>query len=886
MNKRAIYSLVAVIIVVIIVIASIAILEYKPTKITSSPTIPPVLLSVYSSTKIANVGQSVQFSATTSGNVSNVLWDFGDGSTGTGLSVTHIYNNPGSYLIFVNATGPGGYSNNLKKLWSISIIPSSINPSLASEISQPTIAFDLSKNPNAPIFLVNSTVYFEASYLQPPSETNWSMAYYIINFGDGYSNITPVYLNTSSDNFLSDFVSHQYTSTGFYSINLTIITYNETPFLKYIVTNNVTEIRYIPTSYYNQVINSGHAEMSFISTIYVQASGQSVGILKPAGNVTNPGVITEVRNVPSGPFSFDPAIGYDAYSQEILLNVYETLVAYNGSSTTQFVPAIAKEIPTISNGGISPNGLNYTFYIRQNLKFSNGDPLNVWDVYTSYVRTLLFMLGTPGTPGWILAQDLLPGGGYLPGSVSYENITKAMSINNATQSITFHLLKPDPAFLDYLADPCGGGITDYNWLVQHGAGIEFTPAGFNSYMNYSLEVNYNEYVRWNTVGSGPYMIGTYLTGQSILLIPNPYYTPISGYPGFNSTPTDKIYIEWIKDPETAMLMLTNSQADIVTNLPNTEFPTLLSMESEGKLNLYTFPSLSIHYFNFNWNVNESMMKGAYGNQYHLPFNYFANPLVRRAFAYSFNYTNYLNKLVGNSIYHVNFGFNYTGIIPKGMPGYVSPEWLQSHGANVPTYNLTLAKQYMEESGLYNTSVNIPIIIYSGDPVDYAASAMWAQNLSAMDPNIQASPVYQPFAFTFGYLVPNQNPMPIYLIGWTPDYPYPSDYVNPMYLQGGMTPVGNGMNYTNLMTWGYYQEAQQWKNMTNLIIAANNATNESLALQYFDEAEVIAVNLTLYVYTYQENEIWIYSPYIHGVQYEENPMFGGSLDSVFMYLTKG
>ena len=75
-------------------------------------------------------------------------------------------------------------------------------------------------------------------------------------------------------------------------------------------------------------------------------------------------------------------------------------------------------------------------------------------------------------------------------------------------------------------------------------------------------------------------------------------------------------------------------------------------------------------------------------------------------------------------------------------------------------------------------------------------------------------------------------------------------------------------------------------MTNLIIAANNATNESLALQYFDEAEVIAVNLTLYVYTYQENEIWIYSPYIHGVQYEENPMFGGSLDSVFMYLTKG
>ncbi|MGC8681623.1 MAG: ABC transporter substrate-binding protein, partial [Thermoplasmata archaeon] len=128
-------------------------------------------------------------------------------------------------------------------------------------------------------------------------------------------------------------------------------------------------------------------------------------------------------------------------------------------------------------------------------------------------------------------------------------------------------------------------------------------------------------------------------------------------------------------------------------------------------------------------------------------------------------------------------------------------------------------------------------------------------------------------------------MPIYLLGWAPDYPYPSDYVNAMYLQGGTYAAANGWNYTNLMNAGWTQEAQEWQNMTNLILKAGYTTNITKSLQYYDEAEVIAVNLNLYVYTEQLNQLWYYAPYLHGAQYEENPILGGGGDTLFFYLTK-
>jgi len=150
--------------------------------------------------------------------------------------------------------------------------------------------------------------------------------------------------------------------------------------------------------------------------------------------------------------------------------------------------------------------------------------------------------------------------------------------------------------------------------------------------------------------------------------------------------------------------------DIVTALPTSYFPLLTGLVGQGQASLYQFPTLSDFFYVFTLNFSESLMKQDFGSQYHAPPDYFANLLVRKAFAYAFNYTNYIDNIQGNLKYHIDFGENYAGVIIKGLPYHVPESQLQ----NVPVYNLTYAKQLLEQSGEYNVSVNIPVAVSSGD----------------------------------------------------------------------------------------------------------------------------------------------------------------------------
>ncbi len=885
-SKKA-TAIIAVVVVIIVVVAAVAvILSTKPT----TPPPPSVSLKVSESTVLSNVGQNVSFIAFVSGGTpTNVTFNFGDGiivnssysSTIGGYPSSHVYKNPGRYLVTVSTVYQGYSFNNYANVSLITILPSSVSALVASEITQPTIISNQ-------IFYANTSTNFVGSYLQPPTEQNWTLGYYVWNFGDSHSLIDPAIYNESSGLFLKDNVTHVYGKSGIYTLTLSIITFNSSKFTASEYNNNPNLI-YYPVSEFNSIISSGqYQNTSYKSTILILYSGEYANISKSTLPIANPNEIIDAEYVPGGPYSLDPNIDYEMVGFEVISNVYETLIAYNGSSVTEFVPVVAKYVPTVANGGISPDGLNYTFYIRSGLKFSNGDPLTVYDAYTSFVRALLFMLGSPGTPDWILGQDLLPGGGWLPGAVSYQNITAAITYNNATQSITFHLLKPDPAFLTYMADALFP-IMDYNWLVQNGAGITFTPAGFQSYINYSYESNYNTYIRWHAMGSGPYEIETMLLGQSITLVPNPNFTPIPGVPGYSKVPNNTVYIEWVKDPSTEYLMLTNQEADVYScpgllGLPYNWYPTASKLESEGKLSVYEFPSMTTGGFAFNFDINTTMM-ASFGSQFHVPPTYFQNLDVRRAFAYAFNYTDYIDQIVGNSVYGANFSFHTTGYIPYGMPGYESESLMKSLGVNVPYFNLTLAKEYMMESGMYNVSVNIPVVVYAGDPVDYAAASMWAQNMQIVDKNIVMTPIYTTFSQWIGYQVEGANPMPIYVTTWIPDYPYPSDIVGAFYAQGGTYPIGSGLNPDTFNSSGNTDEAAQIALMNQYIQMGENTANSTLSIHYYDLAQNIAVNLTFYVYARQLNWIWYFSPYLQGMQFEENPMIGGGGAILFFYLSK-
>ncbi len=872
MNKKVIYGLIAVVIIIILIFAVLEVV------VLPTSTTPKLTVSVTPST--GSVGQNLTFAAFVSGGTpSNVVFNFGNGVTGKATyltsneyTVTYSYSSAGRYLVTANATVNGKQANNLKSISEVSITPASVSPSVASEITAPSIII------SSQIISPGSTISLSASTLQPPTAANWTIGYYIWNFGDGTSNVNATIFNTSSGNFMAASISHVYSNPGIYAVTLGVITFNATNYIPTTYTRNGINYTYYPVSDLASILSSSgnYYNNTYIVTIVVNSEAQLLSTTVP---LTNPNEIVLTNIASGGAFSFDPAITYDGIDFEVIFNVYETLIEYNGTSF-QLFPLVATEIPTVANGGISSNYLNYTFHIRSGLKFSNGDPLTAWDAYTSFIRTLLFVADSPGTAGWIIAQDLLPGGGFAPNATSYQNVTRAITVDNSSQTITFHLLKPDPAFLDYLANSFGSAIMDYNWLAAHGAGITFTPAGFAAYVNEGNEVDYNNYVRYNAMGSGEYMIKSYLIGQSVTLAPNPYYTPISGIPGYNHRANDTIYIIWEKDPATALLMAESGQTDLIENLPTSDYPIMANLESEGKIKIDTFPTLDLYYYAFNFNINTTMLSSL-GSGYTVPQYYFANLDVRRAFAYAFNYTNYMDNIIGNTRYGADFGFHYTGFLSQGLAGYLNATQLQKAGAVIPYYNMSIAKQYMEQSGFYNTSINIPIFVYAGDPINYAGASMWATALNAMDPNIHASAAYIEIDQLIGYMVPNENPMPITILDWSPDYPFPSANMVPMYQEDGWSATANGYNPQLLAAVGQTNASNEDALMNQYIADAENTGNASLAIKYYDQAEVLAINLTFYTYLYQPNQQWYYSPYIHDIQLY--PVYGGEI--ALMYLSK-
>ncbi|MDG6993609.1 MAG: ABC transporter substrate-binding protein, partial [Nitrososphaerota archaeon] len=101
--------------------------------------------------------------------------------------------------------------------------------------------------------------------------------------------------------------------------------------------------------------------------VVVPPSHSSATTTTSSASVQAPGSIT-VDEIPA-PVSVDPASSYDVPGGEIMQNVYQGLVFYNGRSGSSFVGVLAQT-------WTESNGLNYTFNLYPAETFSNGTPLN------------------------------------------------------------------------------------------------------------------------------------------------------------------------------------------------------------------------------------------------------------------------------------------------------------------------------------------------------------------------------------------------------------------------------------------------------------------------------------------------------------------------------
>ena len=133
------------------------------------------------------------------------------------------------------------------------------------------------------------------------------------------------------------------------------------------------------------------------------------------------------------PESLDPQVGTGQVEQRIYLALYEGLVEYD-PQTLEPIPAIAERWET------NADSTEYTFYLRKNAKWSNGEPITARDFVYTMRRGLDPAFASRGAAQ---AYYIKNAKAYNDGSVFVQNPNNSEFLNDAEATVPTRLTLPD-----------------------------------------------------------------------------------------------------------------------------------------------------------------------------------------------------------------------------------------------------------------------------------------------------------------------------------------------------------------------------------------------------------------------------------------------------------
>ncbi|MGQ9489589.1 MAG: ABC transporter substrate-binding protein [Anaerolineae bacterium] len=297
--------------------------------------------------------------------------------------------------------------------------------------------------------------------------------------------------------------------------------------------------------------------------------------------------------------TLDPHHAYETTNLLIHNSTYDTLVEYRPQDLTKVVPRLAE------SWEISPDGLTYTFKLRQGVKFASGNPVTAEDVRFS----------------WMRLQNLKDNPAFYA-----DLITDVQAVDEATVKVT--LSETSPAFLSIVAAPAMS-IVDSK-VVKEKGGTDAPDADKTD--------TAKDWLDQNSAGSGPFILTKWTPKAEIVLVANPNYW--RGKPALS-----KVVIKHSADPTTALQMLQRGDADLTDNLD----PDLVEVaKADPNLVVVIGQTLNQNYLAMTSNpaLSEPL----------------ANKLVRQAVAYAIDYDGLIKAILRG------YGTRAPSIIPLGVLG--------------------------------------------------------------------------------------------------------------------------------------------------------------------------------------------------------------------------
>ncbi len=426
-------------------------------------------------------------------------------------------------------------------------------------------------------------------------------------------------------------------------------------------------------------------------------------------------------NLAGEPAQLDPNRASWASEITVIKQVFQGLLGFNQDLTLK--PVVAKEIPTVANGGISKDGLTYTFKLRNDVTWSDGKKVTAKDFEYSIKRML--------DPK--LAAEY---------ASFYYDIKGAQEYNSSKET--------DAAKLKALSDAIGVQATDDYalkiTLKQQRATLLQLMALWPTYpvRQDIIEKNGEKWTEKDTyIGNGPFKMSEWVHQDHITLVANDRY--------WGTKPKlQKIEIKMITDANQELAAYKNNEMEL-SRVPVGSEGAILSDPVLSK-ELLRFNELTT--FAFQFNVTKP------------PFD---NVKLRKAINTALDRETFINKV------RKGVGKPATSWIPPGMPGY------DAELGKDYAFNAAKAKQLLAEAG-YPEGKGLPTLSFQYS--DTAANKVIAEYLQAqMKDNLGITIKLEPMESKAFTQTVNQGKHTWAWFGWGADYPDPDNWLPELFGTG-------------------------------------------------------------------------------------------------------
>ena len=248
--------------------------------------------------------------------------------------------------------------------------------------------------------------------------------------------------------------------------------------------------------------------------------------------------------------SYDLAYALTPTSRMVHRAIYDTLVSFPDSDTHSIDPNLA------TSWIVSDDGLTYTFTLRKDVAFANGDPLTADDVVFSFKR----MKHVKSNPSFLA-----------------DPIADVEAVDDLTVTVT--LVEPRPSFLAEVAHTAFSIANDDEVMAVGGTDAEDAATNDNA----------QEFFDQNSAGTGPYMLESWTPQEETVIVRNPHYWAEQPY-------FDRVIIVNIPEAATQKIALQAGDIDLATDLTADQ---VTELEADPNLTIYRGLDSWIHFLLMN-----------------------------------------------------------------------------------------------------------------------------------------------------------------------------------------------------------------------------------------------------------------------------------------------